>query len=54
MQKLFGIEMAEFKISIKCMWNSESGEFEKQTDGDSEETKKEETDEDSEDGEGSE
>lgn len=52
--KLFGIEMAEFKISIKCMWNSESGEFEKQTDGDSDETKKEETDEDSEDGEGSE
>ncbi|XP_066526386.1 mRNA turnover protein 4 homolog [Hoplias malabaricus] len=26
--KLFGIEMAEFKMSIKCMWNSESGEFE--------------------------
>ncbi|KTF88686.1 hypothetical protein cypCar_00017854 [Cyprinus carpio] len=52
--KLFGIERAEFKISVKCMWNSESGDFEKLTDGDSEETKKEETDEDSEDGEGSE
>ncbi|XP_076843354.1 mRNA turnover protein 4 homolog [Brachyhypopomus gauderio] len=26
--KLFGIEMAEFKLTIKCMWNSESGEFE--------------------------
>lgn len=43
--------MAEFKISIKCMWNSESGDFEKLTDADSNETKKEETDED---GEGSE
>ncbi|XP_026077517.1 mRNA turnover protein 4 homolog [Carassius auratus] len=52
--KLFAIEMAEFKISVKCMWNSESGDFEKLTDGDSDETKKEETDEDSEDGEGSE
>uniref|UniRef100_A0A8C1J4N2 Ribosome assembly factor mrt4 n=1 Tax=Cyprinus carpio TaxID=7962 RepID=A0A8C1J4N2_CYPCA len=52
--KLFGIEMAEFKISVKCMWNSESGDFEKLTDSDSDETKKEETDEDSEDGEGSE
>ncbi|GAA6231989.1 mRNA turnover protein 4 homolog [Lates japonicus] len=25
--KLFGIEMAEFKVQIKCMWNSETGEF---------------------------
>uniref|UniRef100_A0A672K6A3 Ribosome assembly factor mrt4 n=1 Tax=Sinocyclocheilus grahami TaxID=75366 RepID=A0A672K6A3_SINGR len=50
-QKLFGTEMVEFKISIKCMWNSESGDFEKLTDGDSNETKKEETDEE---GEGSE
>ncbi|XP_052425727.1 mRNA turnover protein 4 homolog [Carassius gibelio] len=46
--KLFGTEMAEFKISVKCMWNSESGEFEKLTDDDSDETKKEETDEDEE------
>uniref|UniRef100_A0A8C1UCF2 Ribosome assembly factor mrt4 n=2 Tax=Cyprinus carpio TaxID=7962 RepID=A0A8C1UCF2_CYPCA len=46
--KLFGTEMAEFKISIKCMWNSESGDFEKLTDADSNETKKEETDEDGE------
>ncbi|KAF4107032.1 mRNA turnover protein 4 homolog [Onychostoma macrolepis] len=52
--KLFEIEMAEFKMSIKCMWNSESGDFEKLTDGDSDENKKEETNEDSEDGEGSE
>uniref|UniRef100_A0A671KDS2 Ribosome assembly factor mrt4 n=1 Tax=Sinocyclocheilus anshuiensis TaxID=1608454 RepID=A0A671KDS2_9TELE len=43
-QKLFGIEMVEFKISIKCMWNSESGDLEKLMDGDSDETKKEETD----------
>lgn len=27
-QKLFGMEMAEFKVQIKCMWNSETGEFE--------------------------
>uniref|UniRef100_A0A3Q3WNM2 Ribosome assembly factor mrt4 n=1 Tax=Mola mola TaxID=94237 RepID=A0A3Q3WNM2_MOLML len=26
--KLFGMEMAEFKVQIKCMWNSETGEFE--------------------------
>ncbi|XP_056323828.1 mRNA turnover protein 4 homolog [Danio aesculapii] len=51
--KLFGFEMAEFKLSIKCMWNSESGEFEKLTDADEDETKEAE-DEDSEDGEGSE
>ncbi|KAM7422852.1 hypothetical protein PAMA_010742 [Pampus argenteus] len=25
--KLFGTEMAEFKVQIKCMWNSETGEF---------------------------
>uniref|UniRef100_A0A4W4FTM9 Ribosome assembly factor mrt4 n=1 Tax=Electrophorus electricus TaxID=8005 RepID=A0A4W4FTM9_ELEEL len=25
--KLFGIEMSEFKVSIKCMWNAESGDF---------------------------
>ncbi|KAK7119069.1 hypothetical protein R3I94_021047 [Phoxinus phoxinus] len=52
--KLFGNEMAEFKLSIKCMWNSESGDFEKLADGDVEETRKEEAEEDSEDGEGSE
>ncbi|KAJ8259116.1 hypothetical protein COCON_G00181280 [Conger conger] len=27
--KLFSIEMAEFKVTIKCMWNSETGDFEK-------------------------
>lgn len=30
-QKLFAIEMAEFKVQIKCMWNSETNEFEKIT-----------------------
>nr|ACI66337.1 mRNA turnover protein 4 homolog [Salmo salar] len=27
--KLFGIEMAEFRVQIKCMWNSETSDFEK-------------------------
>lgn len=27
-QKLFGFEMAEFKVTVKCMWNSETGDFE--------------------------
>lgn len=52
--KLFGFEMAEFKLSIKCMWNSESGEFEKLTDGDDDDETKEAEDEDSEGEEGSE
>ncbi|CAL1608197.1 unnamed protein product [Knipowitschia caucasica] len=26
--KLLGVEMAEFKVQIKCMWNSATGEFE--------------------------
>ncbi|XP_057702793.1 mRNA turnover protein 4 homolog isoform X1 [Corythoichthys intestinalis] len=26
--KLLGIEMAEFKVTIKCMWSSETGAFE--------------------------
>ncbi|XP_017264224.1 mRNA turnover protein 4 homolog [Kryptolebias marmoratus] len=26
--KLFAIEMAEFKVQINCVWNSETGEFE--------------------------
>ncbi|XP_075997593.1 mRNA turnover protein 4 homolog [Genypterus blacodes] len=25
--KLFAMEMAEFKVQIKCLWNSETGEF---------------------------
>ncbi|XP_056590720.1 mRNA turnover protein 4 homolog [Triplophysa dalaica] len=35
--KFFGIEMAEFKLSIKCMWNSETGDFEKLTEGEEDE-----------------
>lgn len=33
-QKLFSIEMAEFKVQIKCMWNSETCEIEKFVDED--------------------
>ncbi|GCC32704.1 mRNA turnover protein 4 homolog [Chiloscyllium punctatum] len=29
--KLLGIEMATFKLTINCMWNSETGEFEQLT-----------------------
>lgn len=29
--------MAEFKVSIKCMWNSETGDFEKLTEGEEDE-----------------
>ncbi|KAM9859916.1 mRNA turnover protein 4 homolog [Aulostomus maculatus] len=46
--KLFGIEMAEFKVQIKCMWSSETGEFEKFTD---EEKSMQDKDDDEEDGE---
>lgn len=31
--KLFGYEMAEFKVTIKYMWDAESGRFQ-QMDGD--------------------
>lgn len=27
--KLFAVEMAEFKVQIKCLWNSETSQFEK-------------------------
>ncbi|XP_078095000.1 mRNA turnover protein 4 homolog [Mustelus asterias] len=29
--KLLGVEMATFKVTINCMWNSETGEFEQLT-----------------------
>ncbi|XP_005986121.1 mRNA turnover protein 4 homolog [Latimeria chalumnae] len=29
--KLLGFEMAEFKVSIRCLWNSETGEFQQLT-----------------------
>ncbi|XP_006642100.1 mRNA turnover protein 4 homolog isoform X1 [Lepisosteus oculatus] len=28
--KLLGIKLAEFRVTIKCMWNSETGDFEHQ------------------------
>ncbi|XP_009323525.1 PREDICTED: mRNA turnover protein 4 homolog [Pygoscelis adeliae] len=28
-KKLFGYEMAEFKVTIKFLWNSETGDFQK-------------------------
>ncbi|XP_006783310.1 mRNA turnover protein 4 homolog [Neolamprologus brichardi] len=46
--KLFGIEMAEFKVQIKCMWNSETGEFENFA-GEDESMQDEEDDNDDED-----
>lgn len=48
-QKLFGIEMAEFKVQIKCMWNSETGEFENFA-GEEEPMQDNEDDDDNEDG----
>lgn len=35
-QKLFGMEMAEFKVTLKCMWNSETGDFQLFADADEE------------------
>ncbi|NWJ07469.1 MRT4 protein, partial [Crypturellus undulatus] len=49
--KLFGYEMAEFKVTIKFLWNSETGDFE-QLEGEPEVTApaaEEEEDEDEED-----
>lgn len=33
-QKLFGMETAEFKVTVKCMWSSETGELELLAEGD--------------------
>ncbi|KAJ4926787.1 hypothetical protein JOQ06_014533 [Pogonophryne albipinna] len=46
--KLFNIEMAEFKVQIKCMWNSETGEFENVAGGEEPMDNGEEDDEDAE------
>ncbi|KAM6046565.1 mRNA turnover protein 4 homolog [Chlamydotis macqueenii] len=43
--KLFGYEMAEFKVTIKFLWNSETGDFQKLV-GDSAEEEEEEADDD--------
>ncbi|KAG5274731.1 hypothetical protein AALO_G00139520 [Alosa alosa] len=48
--KLFAIEMAEFKLTLKCMWNSETGDFKKL----SEESESMQDKEDMEDDDGSE
>lgn len=42
--------MAEFKITIKCMWNSESGDFEMLT-GDEEHIQEKDEDDDGEESE---
>lgn len=42
--------MAEFKVQIKCMWNSETGEFENFM-GEDEQMQDHEDDDDSDDGE---
>ncbi|XP_065096861.1 mRNA turnover protein 4 homolog [Paramisgurnus dabryanus] len=48
--KLFGMEMAEFKVTIKCMWNSESGDFIKLTEGEDDKDLEEEEEDDDDDG----
>ncbi|XP_063071786.1 mRNA turnover protein 4 homolog [Engraulis encrasicolus] len=48
--KLFGYEMAEFKVSIKCMWNSETGDFAKLSDDSEEGMQQDDEDEEEEDG----
>lgn len=48
-QKLFGIEMAEFKVTIKCMWNSETGDFELLAEGDEEAMQAKDDDDDDDD-----
>ncbi|CAB1412849.1 unnamed protein product [Pleuronectes platessa] len=47
--KLFGIEMAEFKIQIKCMWTSETGDLQNFAD-EKESVQENEDDDDEEDG----
>ncbi|PKU28924.1 hypothetical protein llap_20771 [Limosa lapponica baueri] len=44
-QKLFGYEMAEFKVTIKFLWNSETGDFQKLV-GDTVEEEEEDDDDD--------
>lgn len=48
-QKLFGIEMAEFKVTVKCMWNSETGDFTLLVEGDEEAELEKDDDDDDED-----
>ncbi|NWR66485.1 MRT4 protein, partial [Bucorvus abyssinicus] len=44
--KLFGYEMAEFKVTIKFLWNSETGDFQKLVGDTAEEEEEEEGDND--------
>ncbi|NXA76802.1 MRT4 protein, partial [Thryothorus ludovicianus] len=43
--KLFGYEMAEFKVTMKFLWNSETGDFQKLVGDTTEEEKEEEEEE---------
>ncbi|NXT38187.1 MRT4 protein, partial [Pelecanoides urinatrix] len=44
--KLFGYEMAEFKVTIKFLWNSETGEFQKLVENTAEEEEEEDDNDD--------
>ncbi|KAJ7420498.1 hypothetical protein WISP_48229 [Willisornis vidua] len=44
-EKLFGYEMAEFKVTIKFVWNSETGDFQKLVAGTTQEEEEEEEEE---------
>ncbi|NXV93229.1 MRT4 protein, partial [Calonectris borealis] len=44
--KLFGYEMAEFKVTIKFLWNSETGEFQKLVEDTAEEEEEEDDNDD--------
>ncbi|CAB1314920.1 unnamed protein product [Coregonus sp. 'balchen'] len=50
--KLFGIEMAEFRVQIKCMWNSETSDFEKLAEEEEEEAMQDNDDKEEEEGDG--
>ncbi|NXP40913.1 MRT4 protein, partial [Leiothrix lutea] len=45
--KLFGYEMAEFKVTMKFLWNSETGDFQKLVGDTAEEEEEEDDDDDS-------
>ncbi|NXC86890.1 MRT4 protein, partial [Cercotrichas coryphoeus] len=44
--KLFGYEMAEFKVTMKFLWNSETGDFQKLVEDTAEEEEEEEEEDD--------
>ncbi|NXY09973.1 MRT4 protein, partial [Pteruthius melanotis] len=51
--KLFGYEMAEFKVTMKFLWNSETGDFQKLVGDTTEKEEEEEDDEEEDDDDGS-